>query len=348
MPDQQKEQKDQAEQKASKPILLLNDIERAKPHPYEMLSFGQWVGHRFKWNRDLRLEIFPKTPYSIYKYANDCILRSYPEMQAEDGAITYQKNTYTKMGVFFIIYKGNLLGYYEIKNNATSKFCCAFVQSIAGKMTQGIVLAVLTEIQNIAKHSGMEMIFVDWDLPAYAVPPGISTVAVDQSVILNNLSAYYSVETIIPRGAALDLFNNFSKTEQDRLQSDYVKLSTVIGLNPSITFAIRDEKDKFIGLAVLSVEPNITNIFNLKYLFVDPAFRGEGLGHKLLKLVEVCLRNANVNNIVLQTDEFMVPNFYLKRGYTRVLVNNTFEKRLPNADGTPGAPPRLANPLRLV
>ncbi len=342
----------------NKPILLLKDIERQKPHPYEMLSFGQWTGHRFRWSRDLYLEIFPRTPYAIYRYANDCVVKSYPSLVEELSALNTAITTREDQTSMFIIYQGELLGYYKPCINHEYKHCSVEIKSIAEKINKDIVLAILSEIQMFAKQNGMLSIGVDCDLPGYAVPHNIPGVSVSRRGFLNNYFSY-DVDTTLSPGAKLDHMSDFDTRKQEKLQNDQVKLSAALESNWSVTFAIRDEKNKFLALAVLNAEPHLTNVCNLRYLFVAPKLRGQGLGQKILRLVEECLRKAKINNIVLETDDNMVPDFYLKRGYNRTAAitivsdNYTYNpscmflKTMPAADATPPSPPQLANPLRL-
>lgn len=56
----------------------------------------------------------------------------------------------------------------------------------------------------------------------------------------------------------------------------------------------------------------------VEFLFVEEAFRGRGLGRRLLEQVERAGRDAGMKYVLLNTYSFQAPDFYRKMGYTEL------------------------------
>ena len=53
----------------------------------------------------------------------------------------------------------------------------------------------------------------------------------------------------------------------------------------------------------------------VEFLWVDDAFRGAGVGSKLLAEAEARARELGAKNVGLETFEWQAPGFYRKQGY---------------------------------
>lgn len=58
----------------------------------------------------------------------------------------------------------------------------------------------------------------------------------------------------------------------------------------------------------------------VEFLFVDEAFRGQGLGSALLRKVEEEARAVGMEHVLLNTYSFQAPDFYRKMGYAQLFA----------------------------
>ncbi len=66
----------------------------------------------------------------------------------------------------------------------------------------------------------------------------------------------------------------------------------------------------------------------LEFLWVDDAFRGAGVGSRLLAEAEARGRELGAKNVGLETFEWQAPDFYRKQGYVEAArLENYFDDR---------------------
>lgn len=77
---------------------------------------------------------------------------------------------------------------------------------------------------------------------------------------------------------------------------------------------IEDNGEIIAGIVAASTFETV----EVEFLFVEEAYRGQGLGGKLLKSVEDAGREAGMKYVLLNTYSFQAPEFYRKQGYTEL------------------------------
>ena len=66
--------------------------------------------------------------------------------------------------------------------------------------------------------------------------------------------------------------------------------------------------------------------FFVKYLWVSPALRGNGVGSRILKAAEDEARSRGAGYVFVDTFDFQAPKFYLKHGYKQVFELTEYPK----------------------
>ena len=77
------------------------------------------------------------------------------------------------------------------------------------------------------------------------------------------------------------------------------------------SFHLEQDDSIIAGIVAESVEDTV----EVAYLYVDPAFRGAGLGRQLMKQVEDQAADDGMKRVFLNTYSFQAPGFYRKMGY---------------------------------
>ena len=77
-------------------------------------------------------------------------------------------------------------------------------------------------------------------------------------------------------------------------------------------FVLRDEQERLIGGVVLVVH---WHWLYIEILVVNEAFRGQGLGSRLLRQAEAYAKAEGCVGAYLDTLSFQAPDFYRKHGY---------------------------------
>lgn len=120
--------------------------------------------------------------------------------------------------------------------------------------------------------------------------------------------------------------HKISKSELDRIYEDFTKIEIADGIPQRKTERYEftaEENGRVIGYVSGITEHKW---FYLTDLWVDESFRRQGLGSKLLKLIEQKAADAGMEHIYLWTAGFINPIFYEKHGYTKFAVlENKFE-----------------------
>lgn len=114
-----------------------------------------------------------------------------------------------------------------------------------------------------------------------------------------------------------------SETEEikkiDKLLNEKLKAYNVEKIGPypdneKIAFLYHDSKDNLIA-GLYAFWLRYMSVIYIDILWVDEAYRHQGLGSKLLKTVETWARDKNVMYTKVDSDTFQAPAFYLKNGY---------------------------------
>jgi len=335
-------------------VLLLQDIQRRKntPDPYEMLRLGgQWNGNYKLSVRDgLRLEIFTNAPKRIVEHAHTNLIsvayRDYVPEYVSDNDNPRDN---------YIIHESSVIGYYSIIFYPKHGLCWVDVNNDTQKMSLDVAYRELQQIQNICKaRSDITTIYVFMNLPDHIKPTTMPGLEVhNRSFLCYRFK--YDLDTLLPQGAPTEPLGGFSKNEQERLEKQYKKLKMAFESISNIIFALRDEDNAFLGLLILQAHPNLSNLGFVDILYIAPQLRGTGFGKALLSLAEQCLIKANVNNVMLFTASYMVPEFYKKHGYTitgsspgEEGIYYVFHKALPKPTGELGETPKPRSPLKLL
>lgn len=67
------------------------------------------------------------------------------------------------------------------------------------------------------------------------------------------------------------------------------------------------------------VAESMSDLLEIEFLYVNPAFRGKGFGKKLLESVEKEAKEKGIKRILLNTYSFQAPGFYRQMGYKEIL-----------------------------
>ncbi len=67
------------------------------------------------------------------------------------------------------------------------------------------------------------------------------------------------------------------------------------------------------------VAESMSDLLEIEFLYVNPAFRGKGYGKKLLESVEKEAKEKGIKRILLNTYSFQAPGFYQQMGYEEIL-----------------------------
>lgn len=81
------------------------------------------------------------------------------------------------------------------------------------------------------------------------------------------------------------------------------------------SFHLEQDDSIIAGIVAESVEDTV----EVAYLYVEPAFRGTGLGRQLMEQVENQAADDGMKRVFLNTYSFQAPGFYEKLGYRPVL-----------------------------
>lgn len=81
-------------------------------------------------------------------------------------------------------------------------------------------------------------------------------------------------------------------------------------------FSFHVERDGQIVAGIVAGSTYQT--LEVDFLFVDEAFRGQGLGSLLLRTAEERARAAGICHVLLNTYSFQAPGFYHKEGYAEL------------------------------
>ncbi len=68
------------------------------------------------------------------------------------------------------------------------------------------------------------------------------------------------------------------------------------------------------------VAESMSDLLEIGFLYVNPAFRGKGYAKKLLMSVEEEARKKGIKRVLLNTYSFQAPSFYRKMGYKEILT----------------------------
>ena len=68
------------------------------------------------------------------------------------------------------------------------------------------------------------------------------------------------------------------------------------------------------------VASSVLDALEVEYLFVDEAYRGRGLGGRLLEHVERLAAEHGIRRVLLNTYSFQAPDFYRKCGYKQLFA----------------------------
>lgn len=75
------------------------------------------------------------------------------------------------------------------------------------------------------------------------------------------------------------------------------------------------------------VADGLGDTLEVDFLFVDEAFRGQGIGRRLLTHAEEKARADGLKRVLLNTYGFQAPGFYRQMGYTEILrLSPTFDE----------------------
>lgn len=105
-------------------------------------------------------------------------------------------------------------------------------------------------------------------------------------------------------------------------------------LPPPITMEVDPRELVYVGVAYLDGRPaghialrRLGAEFEVKRTFVDPGFRGAGVGYALLDAVEQAAREAGARRVVLQTGDRQpeAVALYTKAGYSRIPIFAPYE-----------------------
>lgn len=77
-----------------------------------------------------------------------------------------------------------------------------------------------------------------------------------------------------------------------------------------------EEEGRIVGGIVAG---GLGDLLEVEFLYVEEAYRGRGLGQRLLAHVEDLARKKGLKRVLLNTYSFQAPGFYEKLGYTQVL-----------------------------
>lgn len=78
------------------------------------------------------------------------------------------------------------------------------------------------------------------------------------------------------------------------------------------SIVIKNNEDKIVGFLIAYTA--YAEIY-IDDIWVQPAYRGQGLGCKLLNKLEQCYKGKGYNNMNLVTSSFQAPEFYKKCGF---------------------------------
>jgi len=67
------------------------------------------------------------------------------------------------------------------------------------------------------------------------------------------------------------------------------------------------------------IAESMSDLLEIEFLYVNPAFRGKGYGKKLLESVENEAKEKGIKRILLNTYSFQAPGFYQQMGYEEIL-----------------------------
>lgn len=82
-------------------------------------------------------------------------------------------------------------------------------------------------------------------------------------------------------------------------------------------FSFHMEEDGKIVAGI--VAGGLGDLLEVEFLYVEEAYRGRGLGQRLLAHVETLAREKGLKRVLLNTYSFQAPGFYRKLGYTEAL-----------------------------
>jgi len=98
-----------------------------------------------------------------------------------------------------------------------------------------------------------------------------------------------------------------------------------IGINPwdgqAIAFAAYDDTIFIGGVALDFIHKQI----HVKQLFVDPKYRGKGIGSKLMQAALEFGRNNGCTFVFLETLSYQAVDFYQKLGFSVDFIRDGFE-----------------------
>ncbi len=82
------------------------------------------------------------------------------------------------------------------------------------------------------------------------------------------------------------------------------------------SLVIKDGEEIIGGI----VAESMSDLLEIGFLYVNPAFRGKGYAKKLLMSVEEEARKKGIKRVLLNTYSFQAPSFYRKMGYKEILT----------------------------
>ncbi len=83
------------------------------------------------------------------------------------------------------------------------------------------------------------------------------------------------------------------------------------GIEAPIAFVATDE-NTFVGVVVVAV---IWGALRVKYLYIEEAYRGKGIGSQLMERAHAFGRERGCSFAFVETINYLAPTFYQKLGY---------------------------------
>ena len=113
-----------------------------------------------------------------------------------------------------------------------------------------------------------------------------------------------------------ELVENLSDEVEEQMSRDLIAYESAHGVDVNykkLAIVLRNETEEVIG--VLKAYTAYSEIY-VDDLWVDSAWRNQGLGTRLMRELEAGFENQGFNNINLMTSAFQAPEFYRKLGYS--------------------------------
>ena len=133
----------------------------------------------------------------------------------------------------------------------------------------------------------------------------------------------------VTNGTRVHLENLMYQLREEKSRTTLVELKRIVG-NPTVTMAVAKDGSRIVGVATLyTIQKVGKHIAHIEDVVVDSAYRGRGLGKKLIRtlIAEARKRKIKTLNLTSRPARIVANKLYKKLGF-KLKKTNVYQFKL--------------------